>query len=74
MKNILVYSSYLAVVVMILVLTSGRELSVNSQNNSNENGSKLIEIVNDSDSGLDTTFKGNITSIITPWNTGNDQK
>ena len=58
---------------IILATTPAWTLSVNAQADSSRNESKLIGTRDDSTSGAKTTSIGNNSSIITPWNTGNDR-
>lgn len=49
---------------MILTIIPEWNMSINAQNNSFKNSSS---------SGVITEFEGSNSSIITPWNTGNDK-
>lgn len=63
MNNKLVFVIPFAAMFIIMATSYGWILSVNAQDNSS---------INVSSSEAKTTTVGNSSSIITPWNTGND--
>jgi uncharacterized membrane protein SpoIIM required for sporulation len=73
MNNKLVFVISFVIVFIILAITPAWTLSVNAQADSSRNESNLTGTRDGSTSGAKTTFIGNNSSIITPWNTGNDR-